>query len=292
MAPGRRRASTAVALVPARTLADAAKTLSAGGAVTVALAAVGVGEGMIGFAGGGRRTTTRLLDAEFPKFRQLFPTEHTAAATRRGRRADRGDQARRPGRRPRSPRCGWSSPTTGCVVDAGGDDDGSAEEELDGEFDGEPLTIAFNPGYLLDGLGVLHSAAVLTRFTTPDRPAVIAPGRDRPSPPRRPSAEAASDADRSGCRSAPIRVSVPADAESACPADRRSAARARSTDLGREDVMQLGLVGLGKMGGNMRERLRDAGHEVVGYDRDPEVTRRRRRCRSWPRRCRRPGWSG
>ncbi|MCV2491253.1 decarboxylating 6-phosphogluconate dehydrogenase [Geodermatophilus sp. YIM 151500] len=33
--------------------------------------------------------------------------------------------------------------------------------------------------------------------------------------------------------------------------------------------MQLGLIGLGKMGGNMAERLRRAGHEVVGYDRDP-----------------------
>ncbi|MCP2168971.1 6-phosphogluconate dehydrogenase (decarboxylating) [Goodfellowiella coeruleoviolacea] len=36
--------------------------------------------------------------------------------------------------------------------------------------------------------------------------------------------------------------------------------------------MQLGLVGLGKMGFNMRERLRRAGHEVIGYDRNPEVT--------------------
>jgi len=36
--------------------------------------------------------------------------------------------------------------------------------------------------------------------------------------------------------------------------------------------MQLGLIGLGKMGGNMRERLRRAGHEVVGYDRDPKVS--------------------
>src|SRR5688572_20016744 len=35
--------------------------------------------------------------------------------------------------------------------------------------------------------------------------------------------------------------------------------------------MQLGLVGLGRMGGNMRERLRAAGHEVVGYDRNPDV---------------------
>jgi 6-phosphogluconate dehydrogenase len=34
--------------------------------------------------------------------------------------------------------------------------------------------------------------------------------------------------------------------------------------------MQLGLVGLGRMGGNMRERLRAAGHEVVGYDHHPE----------------------
>jgi len=35
--------------------------------------------------------------------------------------------------------------------------------------------------------------------------------------------------------------------------------------------MQLGLVGLGKMGGNMRERLRRAGHEVVGYDRNQDI---------------------
>jgi 6-phosphogluconate dehydrogenase len=36
--------------------------------------------------------------------------------------------------------------------------------------------------------------------------------------------------------------------------------------------VQLGLIGLGKMGGNMRERLRAAGHEVVGYDPRPEVS--------------------
>ena len=36
--------------------------------------------------------------------------------------------------------------------------------------------------------------------------------------------------------------------------------------------MQLGLIGLGKMGFNMRERLRGGGHEVIGYDPRPEVT--------------------
>ncbi|QFZ75351.1 decarboxylating 6-phosphogluconate dehydrogenase [Streptomyces fagopyri] len=35
--------------------------------------------------------------------------------------------------------------------------------------------------------------------------------------------------------------------------------------------MELGLVGLGKMGGNMRERIRRAGHTVIGYDRNPEL---------------------
>ncbi len=35
--------------------------------------------------------------------------------------------------------------------------------------------------------------------------------------------------------------------------------------------MEIGLVGLGKMGGNMRERLRRAGHTVVGFDRNPDV---------------------
>ncbi|GLX94842.1 decarboxylating 6-phosphogluconate dehydrogenase [Herbidospora sp. NEAU-GS84] len=36
--------------------------------------------------------------------------------------------------------------------------------------------------------------------------------------------------------------------------------------------MQIGMIGLGKMGGNMAERLRRGGHEVVGYDRDPDVS--------------------
>jgi 6-phosphogluconate dehydrogenase len=36
--------------------------------------------------------------------------------------------------------------------------------------------------------------------------------------------------------------------------------------------MQIGLVGLGKMGGNMRTRIRNAGHTVVGYDTNPELS--------------------
>jgi len=36
--------------------------------------------------------------------------------------------------------------------------------------------------------------------------------------------------------------------------------------------MELGLVGLGKMGGNMRQRIRNAGHTVVGFDHNPDIS--------------------
>src|SRR4051794_11705380 len=75
------------ALVPARVLADTAKSLTSGTTVTIALSrpgAGGAGEGIIGFegevAGGVRRATPRLLDGEFPRVRSLFPSEHTTVA--------------------------------------------------------------------------------------------------------------------------------------------------------------------------------------------------------------------
>ncbi|WP_281283849.1 phosphogluconate dehydrogenase (NAD(+)-dependent, decarboxylating) [Modestobacter altitudinis] len=57
-----------------------------------------------------------------------------------------------------------------------------------------------------------------------------------------------------------------------CARPRRPAAEDRGTRArhrSEEQDVQLGLVGLGKMGGNMAERVRRAGHEVVGYDRAP-----------------------
>ena len=58
---------------------------------------------------------------------------------------------------------------------AGGDEAGKAEESLEVNFHGEPLTIAFNPGYLLDGLSAIGSPSVDFGFTTPSRPAVLRP---------------------------------------------------------------------------------------------------------------------
>ena len=69
--------------------------------------------------------------------------------------------------------------TDGAVrLSAGADGVGMAEEELEVEFAGEPLTIAFNPTYLTDGLGSLHSDRVTFGFTTPSKPAVLRPAGD------------------------------------------------------------------------------------------------------------------
>jgi DNA polymerase-3 subunit beta len=166
----------AAVLVPAKTLAEAAKAGTDGTEVHLALGSgPSVGkEGLLGIRSSGKRSTTRLLDAEFPKFRQLLPTEHTAIATvgvaelteaikRVALVADRGAQVR------------MEFADDVLRLSAGADDVGRAEEDLEVQFSGDPLTIAFNPTYLTDGLGSLHTDRVTFGFTTPSRPAVLRP---------------------------------------------------------------------------------------------------------------------
>jgi DNA polymerase-3 subunit beta len=169
----------AAVLVPAKTLVEAAKVSGNGSDVHLALGAGSVvgKEGLLGISGDGKRSTTRLLDAEFPKFRQLLPTEHTAVATvgvadltdaikRVALVADRGAQVR------------MQFADELLRLSAGVDDVGRAEEDLPVHFAGEPLMIAFNPTYLTDGLGSLHSERVSFGFTMPSKPAVLQPAFD------------------------------------------------------------------------------------------------------------------
>jgi DNA polymerase III subunit beta len=164
------------ALVPARTLADTAKMLGAlGGDVTLAISRGGIGEGMIGFAGGTRRTTSRLLDGDYPKVRSLFPDHHIAQAhvpvsalteviKRVALVAERNTPVR------------LSFSEDGLIVEAGGTDDARASEAMDARYDGEPMQVAFNPQYLLDGLSAVDSPNVVLSFTDPKKPALIVPG--------------------------------------------------------------------------------------------------------------------
>jgi DNA polymerase-3 subunit beta len=162
----------ATALVPARTLAEAAKSLTSGAEVTLALAAAGTGEGLLGLSGGTRRTTTRLLDGEFPKYRSLLPDSFNATAAIEA--AALTDAVRRVSlvaSRTSPVRLSFSE--GGVVLEAGGLDEAEAAEALPASFEGDPLTIAFNPTYLLDGLGAIDSDEARLSFTGATKPAVL-----------------------------------------------------------------------------------------------------------------------
>jgi DNA polymerase-3 subunit beta len=174
--PGATDASAA-ALVPARVLADTAKSLTAGTEVTIALSSGGAGEGIIGFegsAGGGvRRTTTRLLDGEFPKVRTLFPSEQTTIA--RVDRATLVEAVKRVSLVAESNTADQLAFADGMLtLDAGSGDEALATEQIDAQVKGDDITTGFNPQFLLDGLTALEHPVVEMAFTQASKPAVMA----------------------------------------------------------------------------------------------------------------------
>jgi len=174
--PGATDASVA-ALVPAKVLADTAKSLTAGNRVTIALATSGVGEGLIGFegtAGGGvRRTTTRLLDGEFPKVRTLFPSEHVTIA--RVDKASLIESVKRVSlvaERNTAVQLAFSEGVL--TLDAGSGDEAQASESIEAAVTGDDITTGFNPQFLLDGLTAIETPIVELAFTQASKPAVMA----------------------------------------------------------------------------------------------------------------------
>ncbi len=180
--PARPDLSAAV-LVPAKALTDTARSLTSAAEVSIALALPGTdgvgGDGMIGFEAGGRRTTTRLINGEFPRVRSLLPSAinstveiSTSLLTESVRRvalvAERNTAVR-------------LNFTSGqLVLEAGTGDEAQADEVIEASFDGEDMTIAFNPSYLLDGLAAMDSDTTRIAFTEPGKPALMTgkPGPD------------------------------------------------------------------------------------------------------------------
>jgi DNA polymerase-3 subunit beta len=168
--------TTAAALVPAKVLADTAKSLTGGTEIHIALASSGAGEGIIGFegsAGGGvRRTTTRLLDGEFPKVRSLFPNEHlTTARVDRAALVDSVKRVSLVAERNTAVQLTFSDGVL--TLDAGSGDEAMASESIEAAINGEDITTGFNPQFLLDGLTALEAQFVELAFTTASKPVVI-----------------------------------------------------------------------------------------------------------------------
>jgi DNA polymerase-3 subunit beta len=174
---------TAAMLVPAKALADTARSLTSSAEVSIALALPGTegggGDGMIGFEGAGRRTTTRLLSGEFPRYQSLLPkTVNAAAELSVSLLSESVKRVALVAERNTPVRLAFS--TGQLVLEAGTGDEAQAEEVIEAEFSGDDLSIAFNPQYLLDGLTAIDSDTVRISFTEPGKPALLTgkPGPD------------------------------------------------------------------------------------------------------------------
>jgi DNA polymerase-3 subunit beta len=187
-------------LIPARTLADAARMMTPGVPVQVMLRGdertagawpklssgtatpMRAADAMIGFECGGRRLTTRLIAGEFVKYKSRFPAEFgcagdmpaaplAEAVKRVALVAERGSSVR------------LSFGQGQVTIEAGTEGQARARETVAAEFKGDEPAIAFSPNYLLDGLAAAltavaaaetaEDARIRLQFSSPTKPAVI-----------------------------------------------------------------------------------------------------------------------
>ncbi|MFI5711398.1 DNA polymerase III subunit beta [Kribbella sp. NPDC051620] len=173
----------ATILIPARVLSDTAKAMT-GSTLTLSLdqEAAG-GDGLAGFAGevsgGSRWTTTRLLDGSFPRVRNLIPDPAAVQTRVRISTATLVEAVKRVAlvaERNAPIRITFSD--EGATLDAGNGEEAQASESIEARLIGEPVTVGFNPTYLLDGLHAIGTPVAQLAFTQPTKPAELTGATD------------------------------------------------------------------------------------------------------------------
>ena len=183
--------ASGAALVPARVLHETAKAMT-GTDIIVSMSAQtgsGSGEGLVGFegevSGGHRRATTRLLDGEFPKVRQIIPADAAITCRVRVDTESLVDAVKRVAlvaERNAPVRLTFADDTV--TLDAGSGDEAQASESIEATMTGEGVTVGFNPTYLLDGLGAIGTPVAQLAFTQATKPAELTGVPDLEGEPR------------------------------------------------------------------------------------------------------------
>ena len=157
-------------LIPAKSLADIARSLTTCEAVHIAFTQEGVAT--LGFEGDHRRTTTRLMDGDFPKFRSIIPsttatnvTIDTAGFLETVKRVALVSDRNKPLR--------LTFSEVEVTVTAGADTDATATDVFECRTRGTGLTIAFNADFLIDGLNAVNAPVVGLGMNEPEKPAVL-----------------------------------------------------------------------------------------------------------------------
>lgn len=171
------RGADAQALVPARALAEAAKAApEAGGEVTIVFE-----DGQVTFLFGDRRLTTTLVEGSFPNYRQLLPEDYETLVT--------VERAALVETLQRVAVVALGQANTPVILTFGdgsvqlsvtSQETGEASEALPAEIEGDEITIAFNPGFLLTGLEAIDTEYVTVELRDGLKPAVIRPKREEP----------------------------------------------------------------------------------------------------------------
>lgn len=168
-------------LVKSKTLNEVAKSLAGGGDLQLSLPKESSTADLVGFASGGRRTTSLLVDGEYPKIRALFPeTSPIHAVVSTAPLVEAVKRVALVAERNTAVRMVFSDGQV--TLDAGAGDDASANESLDAELQGEEITVAFNPSYLGEGLNVIDSPFVRFSFTTAPKPALMTAQQEPDAP--------------------------------------------------------------------------------------------------------------
>lgn len=154
-------------LVPGRALNELQRILSSHAELSVRL---GAREAV--FEAGGTRLTTRLIEGEYPNYRNLLPSSYPNRLTV-------GREALLEALRRVKILAQDSTPVR---LALGGDvlgltaitqDVGNAHEELDASYEGAEMTVAFNPDYLAAGVEAVEGDEVSLSTLDPMKPAVL-----------------------------------------------------------------------------------------------------------------------
>jgi DNA polymerase III subunit beta len=163
------------ALVPARALLEAAKAAGeAGGSLTLVIE-----DGQVSFLFGDRRLTTRLIEGSFPNYSQLLPDAHETTVV-----VDRAALIEALQRVAVVALGQANTPVTltfeqGSVdLQAANQEIGDAVEALPADIEGDGLTIAFNPTFLLSGLEATGTERIRIELRDGLKPAVLRPHSD------------------------------------------------------------------------------------------------------------------
>lgn len=171
-----------VALLRARTLADAAKSLTGTKNIFISLTSPTSHDRLAGFVSDGKSMTSRMLDGTFPPYRHLLPQNITTTVVVEV--AQFLDSVRRVALvTDKTVPLRLSFANSTLELEAGAGEDAQATEALEISLTGEPISIAFNPVFLADGLQAIETPFVQISFTGSNKPAILTGKADRDGEP-------------------------------------------------------------------------------------------------------------